>query len=1046
MRFQRIGRLACLALALLGAGTLTACGDGSSGGSGGSGGSGAAGGDGGSGATGGDGGSGATGGAGGEGGGDGGEGGGDGGEGGGGGSSWPVDTYPIEITPSEDWKNELSFPFDPFLAYSTYDGPMWVKFTVLMHDPTKVYYQDSNKFPFHGEFATARLDPFFGMSLDEFDRVSLHEEGQEAILGAVLISPNSYVEPEYGIQLVRQDAYDPEVARVVLQLVKDSIDAPDGAQPFYFPTYEQTASAVENSAFFAESGFPVSSVDRWLNGDQCYSAGWAVGRLRYVPPDMIDAAYASGELRAEDILLTDSIPAEVPYVAGIISLSPSTPNAHTALLATSFGIPFVYIGDPAAAARAKGLDGQEVALRASLQWGVVCRAALLDAEGRIAPADREQLLALKQPGDLGLKPKQPLGAYSGSTEDLGPADIVHFGGKAANYGLLRDAIPESSDVAVALSFDLWDDFLDQTMPGGSTLRAEIAERLAGYTYPPDMQALKADLAAIRDRITKETDFTTAQRQAVETAIAGFTPTRKIRFRSSTNVEDSAVFTGAGLYDSYSGCLADDQDADAAGPSLCDADEENERGVFRAIRKVYASFYNDNAYIARLLYGVNEDEVGMGVLVHYSYPDEDELANGVATLSRGVPPLDEIKLVTQIGATSVTNPEGGALPEVVTVTGDEGETYVQLRSGSTLVPLGAHVLEWESEYRELADLLGRVEQRFVEVHPEKTSYLLDYEFKKMRPGELVVKQVREVSLPDTTPSLTPFLLDEPRELCTFQGEIGDVFANHRLKVRARLSTKSAFLTPAALASTLFDDVGLDYLSGGSVATLTGSPAAWPGASHAYAEGTSTDSFVDGAGAAGVTYALATSPVPELLPPSVGPLVSLSDFELVLSAEYATPVPALEWDQTPITVTSETVWLDVCPADGPPVEGALLQERSLSSPSGVEVRTSFYWPPYPKGPTAGYTAPMHKWVETRIEGLTSTPIVLRGYHAQTYHPAHHNFSEDFIFEPRLEPGLDPALLAELEEKGVRLLYIRTSDIPGMDPQMWTLDAAGVFHSLN
>ncbi|WP_437929090.1 PEP/pyruvate-binding domain-containing protein [Sorangium sp. So ce291] len=1037
MRFQRIGRLACLALALLGAGNLIACGDGSSGGSGGSG---AAGGEGGSGATGGEGGSGATGGAGGT----GGEGGGNGGEGGGGGS-WPVDTYPIEITPSEDWKNELTFPFDPFLAYSTYDGPMWVKFTVLMHDPTKVYYQDSNKFPFHGEFATARLDPFFGMSQDEFDRVSLHEEGQEAILGAVLVSPNAYVEPEYGIQLVRQDAYDPEVARVVLQLVKDSIDAPDGAQPFYFPTYEQTESAVENSAFFAESGFPVSSVDRWLNGDQCYSTGWALGRLRYVPPDMIDAAYASGELRAEDILLTDSIPAEVPYVAGIISLSPSTPNAHTALLATSFGIPFVYLGDPAAAARAKGLDGQEVALRASLQWDVVCRAALLDAEGRLAPADREQLLALKQPGDLGLQPKQPLGAYAGSTEDLGPADIVHFGGKAANYGLLRDAIPESSDAAVALSFDLWDDFLDQIMPGGGTLRAEIAERLAGYSYPPDMQALKADLAAIRDRIAKETDFTTAQRQAVEAALEGFTPTRKIRFRSSTNVEDSAVFTGAGLYDSYSGCLADDQDADAAGPSLCEAGEEDERGVFRAIRKVYASFYNDNAYLARLLYGVNEDEVGMGVLVHYSYPDEDELANGVATLSRGVPPGDEIKLVTQVGATSVTNPEGGALPEVVTVSSFDGETYVQLRSGSTLVPIGAHVLAWESEYRELADLLGRVERRFVEVHPEKTKYLLDYEFKKMRPGELVVKQVREVSLPDTTPSLTPFLLDEPRELCTFQGEFGNVFANHRLKVRARLSTKSAFLTPAALASTLFDDVGFDYLSGGAVATLTGSPAAWPGASHAYAEGTSTDSFVDGAGAAGVTYALATSPVPELLPPSVGPLVSLSDFELVLTAEYATPVPALEWDQTPIEVTSETVRLDVCPADGPPVEGALLQERSLSSPSGVEVRTSFYWPPHPTGPTAGYTAPMHKWVETRIEGLTSSPIVLKGYHAQTYHPAHHNFSEDFIFEPRLEPGIDPALLAELEEKGVRLIYIRTSDIPGMDPQMWTLDTAGVFHSL-
>ncbi|WP_437815570.1 PEP/pyruvate-binding domain-containing protein [Sorangium sp. So ce1078] len=1027
MRFQRIGRLACLALALLGAGTLTACSDGSAGGSGGSGAAG--GGD-------------ATGGAGGT----GGEGGGNGGDGGGGGYEWPVETYPIDITPSADWKNQLDFPFDPFAVYSTYDGPAWVKFTVLMHDPTKVYYQNGNEFPFHGEFATARLDPFFEMSLTEYDQVSLYEEGQQAILGAVLISPYASTEPEYGIQLVRQDAYDPEMARVVLELVKDSIVAPDGAQPFYFPTHEQAESAAANSAFFAESGFPVSSVERWLNGDACYSTGWALGRLRYVPPDMIDAAYASGDLRAEDILLTDSIPAEVPYVAGIISLSPSTPNAHTALLATSFGIPFVYIGDPATAEMAKGLDGKEVALRASLEWGVVCRASIFDAEGKIAPADREQLLSLKQPGDLGIQPKESLGAYAGSTEDLGPADIVHFGGKAANYGLLRDAIPESSDVAVALSFDLWDDFLDQVMPGGSTLRAEIAERLGGYTYPPDMRALKADLAAIRERITKETAFSAGQRQAVEAAIADFTPTRKIRFRSSTNVEDSAVFTGAGLYDSYSGCLADDQDADDAGPSLCEAGEEEERGVFRAIRKVYASFYNDNAFLARLLYGVNEDEVGMGVLVHYSYPDENEMANGVATLSRGIPPTDEIKIVTQLGATSVTNPEGGALPEVVTVTSDEFGTYIQLRSGSTLVPLGGHVMQWEDDYRALADLLGRVEERFREVHPSKTTFLLDYEFKKMTPGELVVKQVREVSLPNTTPSLTPFLLAEPQELCTFQGEFGDVFANHRLKVRASLSTKGVFLTPEALGATLFDDATLDYVSGGSVTTLSGSPAAWPAASHTYVDQTATDVFTDGEGASEVTYALAASPVPELLPPSLGPLVALRDFQLMFTASYATPVTAVDWEGTQLSVSLEAARLGACPPEGPPVEGALLQERSLSSGSGVEVETSFYWPPYPTGPTAGYTAPLHKWVETRIEGLTSSPIVLKGYHAQTYRPAHHNFSEDFIFEPRLEPGVDPALLDELEAKDIRLIYIRTSDIPGMLPQMWTANAAGEFKRID
>ena len=114
-------------------------------------------------------------------------------------------------------------------------------------------------------------------------------------------------------------------------------------------------------------------------------------------------------------------------------------------------------------------------------------------------------------------------------------------------------------------------------------------------------------------------------------MAGFDPQRNIRFRSSSNVEDTEQFVGAGLYDSFSGCLADDLDDDTAGPCRCDPAEPKERGVFRAIRKVYASFYNDDAYLERLRHGIDEAQVGMGLLVHHSFPDEIERANGVATL-------------------------------------------------------------------------------------------------------------------------------------------------------------------------------------------------------------------------------------------------------------------------------------------------------------------------------------------------------------------------------------------------------------------------------
>lgn len=971
--------------------------------------------------------------------------GGNGGNGGNGGFAWPVDTYPVPITPSADWKNQITFPIDPFLTWPTggnLDQGPWVKFTVLMHDPTKVYFQDSTKYLFHGEFATQRLDPFVGMTIAQFDDASLHEEGQEAILGAVLFSPRPGSVPEYGVQLVRKDAYAPEMARVVLDLVKKSIVAPAGVKSFYFPTYEQSASASMNEGFFEASGFPVSSAERWLEGDACYSTGWALGRLRYVPPDQIDAAYAAGELKAEDILLTDSVPAEVPYVAGIVSLSPSTPNAHTAILATSFGIPFVYLSGAQQKQRAMELADQDVVLRAANEYESFCKTTLFDVTGEISPADRDALLTLKKPPKLAVEVKKPLGAFSASTDALGPADSVYFGGKASNHGLLRDAIPNNTDAAIGLSFDLWDGFLDQAMPGGKPLRAEIDEKLAGYAYPPDLLALRVDLKAIRDRITVDTVFSSAQEQAVEAALAGFDPKRKIRFRSSTNMEDSAVFTGAGLYDSYSGCLADDTDADAAGPSLCDPTEESERGVYRAIRKVYASFYNDNAFLARLLYGVKEADVGMGMLVHHSYPDEDEMANGVATLARASSPTDDIKLVSQLGAASVTNPEGFALPEVVRLAKWSSGTEVSLTEPSSLVPLGGHVMKWDDDYRDLATLLGLVADRFAQVNPGKPTFLLDYEFKKMKPGELVVKQMREVARPDTTPTLTPFLVNDPRELCTFQGETGDVFGNHRLKARVSVATKSAWLTPATLGETLFTDATMSYASFGAVKALSGSPAAFPGAAHALDADTAKDLFTDGAGQASRTITIATSPIPALLPPSQGPIVALRDFGVALTADYAAPVPIISWDGTPGETLQDFALLKECPKGGAPPDGALLVQRTFTGPSGVTVKTSFYWPPPPTGIVAGYTAPLLQWVETTILGLTQSPLVLKGYFSQTYRPEHHNFAENFLFEPAFEEGIAPALVAELDAKGIRQIYVSGDE---QSVKMATVSGAGVVQVL-
>jgi hypothetical protein len=186
------------------------------------------------------------------------------------------------------------------------------------------------------------LEPFVGMTREQFDQATLYRQGRKAVLGAVILPPvggypppPSY--PEYGIQFVGLDAYSKEEIAAMFSLVKARILADPGVQAFYFPSYEQTSTARANREWFEAQNIPISSAARWAEGNVCYSNGWAIGELKYVEGTGIQEAYLSGQLNRGDILLTDGVPAEIPFVAGVISLSPSTPNSHVAILATTWG-------------------------------------------------------------------------------------------------------------------------------------------------------------------------------------------------------------------------------------------------------------------------------------------------------------------------------------------------------------------------------------------------------------------------------------------------------------------------------------------------------------------------------------------------------------------------------------------------------------------------------------------------------------------------------------------------------------------------------------
>jgi hypothetical protein len=800
---------------------------------------------------------------------------------------------------------------------------------------------------------------------------------------------------------------------------------------FYFPTFEQQESAEQNRESLAAAGIVLGSTARWIHSDVCYAVGWAHGHIVYVAGEDIADAYAEGTLGPDDIRHRRRARRD-PVCRRRASLAPSTPSSHVAVLAGDWGIPFVFLSQPELVDAAQALVGRDVIVRATPLSPrffdgthvdpATCQVRLVDVTDALDDAVAEHLRDLKRAPDLNLRPFVLSGAYSAEVETATPDDIVRIGGKAANYGFLRRAIPQNARIGIAFTFDLWSDYLDQPIDGGATLRERIATLLAPFSsYPPaDFDALFGALGDVRDLIDDEADFTPAQKTAIIAALQRFNPDRLIRFRSSTNVEDSDVFTGAGLYESESGCLADDLDDDDEGPSRCDASRENERGVFRALRKVYQSFYNDNAYLERLRHRVDESTVGMAVLVNHTFTDDTELANGVATLRATSPTSATVSIVSQPGAFSVTNPEGDGLPEVVEVFVFGDTVIPSLRQGAERLPLGATVLDMPSEYAQLTNLLVAVGHAFGEFHGE-SEYNIEFEYKKITGEGLDLKQVRR--LPDLTEAETqPVLINAPVQLCTFQAEHGDVFANYRLKSRWQPQFATGLI--ADDAPSFYVAAPHQYVDGGSVRELSGAPSTWPEATHASFDPQSpgvlgfAESWTVGTGASRRRMMLKT-----LVPTSVGPkripIVLPEDLGFSLEADYDTPVPYLDFNDTVAQRSEEDTLLYECGDQVPLTASHHLLNRAFTHGT-VSIASNFYWPPTPTGAVAGYTAPLDRWVETTVNGVVSQPVVLHGYFSQTYRPEHHNFNENFIFDPHFEEGFDSAILTEWDAKGIQALF--------------------------
>jgi hypothetical protein len=649
-----------------------------------------------------------------------------------------------------------------------------------------------------------------------------------------------------------------------------------------------------------------------------------------------------------------------------------------------------------------------------------------------------------------VKEKGSLGKLGVAIDEVGPDSSHLFGGKANNYALLRRTLPDANTPnAVAFSFDLWDEVMklpvDSTARPGETtsLEEEIAHRLSPYrTYPPsDMRGMREALDGVRE-LVEDVSLTPSIEAGIRDVILGpgglenprFDPSRPMRFRSSTNMEDADTFTGAGLYDSFSGTLAVDLGQKEPGKG-------SDRPVSKAIRKVMASFYNDNAYQERLRHGVAEADVGMAILAHSSYPDEREKANGVATVS-----VDEwqhnVTMVSQVGADSITNPEPNApLAEIVQVSAgrDGSSAYTILQQSSThpKLKVGEQVMQYPTDYEQFGALFGKAAEAFIAERGLTPPVKLDIEFKKVAPApgeppgdKLLVKQIRAV--PQVTGNVPTALIQETQKLEIDQGEFGDVFSNHLQKSRWTVTTDNRFLDgDDALNASPFTHVEVEYLEDGEIKKYSGPISAFPGYGQkgTQADGRAhlEDTWVNGLGQHTLSSDLSLSREHDF-----GPFAGIEDLQMLWGVKLAKPGWQIgqEWNAEPGQPAKNMPLEEVTAILKPPREPAgEVSDRWNFKATGkglngadVLIQPRYYYGSQPGSDIIGEkTASLAKWEGTTITGLTSQPFVLKGYFSQTMRPQHHNFSEEFLFEPRLEEGVSPEVLRELQAQDIQRIYI-------------------------
>ena len=547
-----------------------------------------------------------------------------------------------------------------------------VMFAIDRNSESRVYYINSGRYRFHNEFLAANY-----LTLErgeKFYENNYRSPSRRFILGSLSFHQNHN---HFTFEFWEGDLINAALLRETSARLRATFFAPLLFKP--------------NSSNHEEAARQAGDVARTLASDE-------VSADAFVP---LNTARGFGVLRIIERLETETIierneivifkepPLRLTPLAGVITTTFASPLAHVNLLARGWKIPNAYIKD--AAQTFAPLDGKYVVYEVR-EDGFLLRPAVA---AEIAESSKATVLLeerLTPAADLDFEEMNEL---TKQRKD----DAKRFGAKAANLGEVAHAVREGKvqGITVPPGFSIPFIYYVRCIAANG-LEKTIVDMLGNHRFDHDPKYRKERLATLREQIEKA-HLAPAFAQAIVSRVRRMFGARGVFVRSSTNAEDLEHFSGAGLYTTVPNVRGDEQ-------------------LLAAIRKVWASVWNYEAYEARERAGINHAAVYPSVLIQEGIPAD---AAGVLITRNPFDKEDhESVYINAKRGLGIRVVEGRNVPEQLIFDPRSRQVRVLTRSGDdTMLQFdergGVRELKIESETRVLSsELAARLARAALEI--------------------------------------------------------------------------------------------------------------------------------------------------------------------------------------------------------------------------------------------------------------------------------------------------------------------------------------------